>query len=168
MKTIPGFPDYAITRDGRVWSRARVTSHSHSLPGRWLRPGKHRDGTPRVVLCKQGKHYYRSVHCLVLETYRGPRPAGTMARHLDGDNTNCHLSNLKWGTIEDKGWDSIRLNTIPRGIDSGQARLTETDVREIRERYQHGGISYRQLGTVYDVHFAHIGKIVRREVWSHI
>lgn len=51
LKTIPRFPNYAITRDGRVWSKPRINAVGNNLQGQWLKPVKRKDYL-HVDLCK--------------------------------------------------------------------------------------------------------------------
>jgi DNA invertase Pin-like site-specific DNA recombinase len=55
-----------------------------------------------------------------------------------------------------------------RGESNGLAKLTEIEVTKIRTLYARGGITYRELGTQFGVHFATVGKIINRERWAHI
>ena len=82
----PIHTDYDVAEDGTVTSYAR--------------------GKPRVLKQWPNMHGYPStsirqkkvqVHVLVLETYRGLRPAGMVARHLNGDKLP-HLKGLAWST----------------------------------------------------------------------
>lgn len=47
------------------------------------------------------------------------------------------------------------------------AKLTADSVRLIREQYKNGK-SLTQLASVYNVSFANIGKVCRRETWKHV
>ena len=95
VKTISGFPNYAISKDGRVWSNPR----KHCNPaGKWLIPGIGWYGHLTFVLRKGGKSHSIGTHRLLLETYVGPCPKGKECRHLDGNPKNNNLENLTWGT----------------------------------------------------------------------
>ena len=48
------------------------------------------------------------------------------------------------------------------------AKLTAAQVTEIRTRYAAGGVSQKQLAVDYGVNKVTIGKIVRREAWTHL
>ena len=61
-----------------------------------------------VKLAKAGVTRTVYVHELVLLAFVGPRPAmdeRCEIRHLDGDKTNNHLSNLKYGTVKENAAD---------------------------------------------------------------
>jgi len=49
-----------------------------------------------------------------------------------------------------------------------QAKVTDDTVREIRRRYDAGGVSHARLAREYAVSASLIGKIVRREAWKNV
>jgi hypothetical protein len=58
-----------------------------------------------------------------------------------------------------------------RGEETGQAKFTEVQVREIRarhQRYSRGPNSARALGREFGVYASTIERIVRRDTWKHI
>jgi len=55
-----------------------------------------------------------------------------------------------------------------RGENSPTAKITEVDVREIRKRYEAGGITQRDLGKEYGLHNSTVSEIVRRKRWGHV
>jgi hypothetical protein len=56
-----------------------------------------------------------------------------------------------------------------RGSQHHLAKLTETQVKEIREKYAAGGTSYWKLALEYDINSTDtIMKIVRRQTWTHV
>ncbi len=94
-------PDgYSINEQGEVFGpRSKLTPYSTQ-----------RGGHLRVRI--RGSHY--PVHRLMLETFVGPRPEGYICRHLDGDPTNNHLSNLCWGTPRENYDDTIRHGRLKK------------------------------------------------------
>lgn len=164
LKPIPGFPDYSVTKDGRVWSRSNRWGR-----GQWLKPSKDRNGYSQVVLCKGDKSYSRKVHRLVLETYVGHRPVGMQCRHLNGDPADNRLENLTWGTRSENTYDSIGHGTYVdnRGEKSGNAKLTDENVLEIR-RLLALGMAQRNIGRVFSVSHTTVNYINRGKTWKHI
>ena len=63
---------------------------------------------------------------------------------------------------------NIHPERRPRGERHGQAKLTESQVREIRDAYSQGTISQQSLATHYGVTQSLIGHVVRRTIWTHI
>lgn len=56
------------------------------------------DHYPQVYLYDHGVRSTRRVHVLVAAAFLGPRPEGQEVRHLNGDETDCRLDNLAYGT----------------------------------------------------------------------
>ena len=115
------FPEYQISTHGRV---------KRTITNRILRPGA--CGSKRqyrmVTLYRNNKAYGRSVHRLVLETFRGPCPEGKEARHRDGNGANNKLTNLKWATRTRNAQDRIKHGTQTYGEKHGTSKLTERQV----------------------------------------
>jgi hypothetical protein len=55
-----------------------------------------------------------------------------------------------------------------RGEDSGAAKLTTKQVKEIRARYATGDISARELGAQYGISHTHVLFLHKRRSWWHI
>ena len=80
---------YAVSNTGKV------KSHRRNII---LAPRVGTNGYARVVLCKR-YNKSRTIHSLVIEAFKGPKPMPHMeCRHIDGNYTNNHISNLEWGT----------------------------------------------------------------------
>lgn len=180
-KSVPGYEGrYAVSTRGRVMSygyhgcgegRAAVYGyeHAHILPERIDGHGYPTITLPRTF---DGRHQSRTarVHTLVLTTFIGPRPVGMECRHLDGDKTNNHVGNLCWGTRKENVKDSSIQGTHhvfpPHAADlSWNAKLTSTQVTDIREEYARGGVTQKELGIRYGVVHQTIHCIVRRKIW---
>lgn len=54
------------------------------------------------------------------------------------------------------------------GEQHGTARLTESQVRDIRRRHAIGGVLLRQLAEEFGVTIASVSSIVRRQTWKHV
>ena len=90
IKQIEEYPDYGISDSGEVVS----------LKGRGVRVLKPdmSSGHPRVTL--DGKRYY--VADIVAHYFIGPRPDPIYKIfYIDGDTSNCDVSNLKWMSPSD-------------------------------------------------------------------
>ena len=75
--------------------------------------GHIRDSTGAIRTYHVGKGGYffafsSPVHAFVLRAFRGLRPAGMVARHLNGIKTDNRLGNLKWGTPGENRDDMFR------------------------------------------------------------
>ncbi|KKM78381.1 hypothetical protein LCGC14_1360570 [marine sediment metagenome] len=161
MKTIPGFPNYAITRDGQVWSKPRTVSGGRHWKGHWVKPGLV-NGYFQVGLFNKSKQYHRfnkMVHRLVLETYVGPCPDGMECRHLNGNKQDNYFENLCWGTRKENEKDKVQ---------HGKTKLTEAKVRVIRYLRDVAKFSLEDIAWQFDVCRATICFVVNRKTWKHI
>jgi hypothetical protein len=97
-KPVVGWEDlYEVSSHGRPRSldrmvRGRAGSRI-SRPGRVMKPRHHRNGYPSYGLSRDGSPTFRFIHALVLKAFVGPRPAGCLGCHNDGDPTDNHLEN---------------------------------------------------------------------------
>lgn len=82
-------------------------------------------------LCIDGRAKKIAVHTLVLLAFVGPRPAGTVCCHGDGNRANPRLENLRWDTYKGNSADSIRHGTSARGERAGAAKLNREQVEAI-------------------------------------
>lgn len=145
MKTKPlgDFPDYSITRTGRVWSKKSK---------KWLINITAKTGYFVVSLYKNDVMYQRFIHRLVLETFIGPCPVGMEACHYNGIRTSNRLSNLRWDTRSNNRKDAIRHGTHcpPRGEHHHKATLKESDVKEIRQLL-HQQVKQKEIAKLFCV-----------------
>ncbi|MFE0413609.1 HNH endonuclease signature motif containing protein [Streptomyces tendae] len=114
---VPGFPDYLATDDGRIYSKPRRRLDGRRIRGRWLKGSPNSKGYLTVHLYRDGR-YTKGVHVLVAEAFHGPRPAGQVVRHLNGDPSDNRASNLTYGTQSENTRDAVRHGT------HGMARRT--------------------------------------------
>ena len=84
---IPGFPDYAVSNHGRVIS---------IMTGKELRPRPNSYGHLRVSLRQSGRTIDRMIHQLVAEAFLSGYEDGVKIRHLDEDNGNNYVENLRF------------------------------------------------------------------------
>lgn len=102
------------------------------------------------------------VHRLVYESVHGPIPDGICVLHKCDNPSCCRPDHLFLGTHRDNMQDMARKGR------SAKAKLTETQVRTIRDRYANGDVSLDQLGKEFGVHLSTISLAVRRVNWKHV
>lgn len=166
--TISRFPNYAITRDGRVWSKPRTTPHGHKRKGRWLKTNRMPTGHLSICLYKNRISHKQAVHRLVLETYVGPCPSGMECRHLNGNPADNHLENLCWGTHSENVLDAVKHGTHVnnRGAKQGRSKLTEVQVRVIMFAYLTGKVTQEQLAQAFEVSISTIKSVTQKRNWA--
>jgi hypothetical protein len=151
------YPGYVITDSGLI----------QGVSGRWLRPSADSDGYLMIRPCVHGKCLNVSVHKLVCLAFHGDPPSPAhQVRHLNGRRDDNRADNLAWGTAKDDGADRIRHGTTLRGEGHNLAKLTWSDVREIRRRYALGAVSQHQLALEFSISQSAIGSVVNGRTWT--
>ena len=106
---------YEVSRHGRVRSVDRTVTYSDGRvcrrKGKILRTTLDKYGYKVVGLCNQGRQKTRTVHSLVAEAFIGTRPEGMEVCHNDGNKTNNHVDNLRYGTSRENALDRLRHGT---------------------------------------------------------
>jgi len=72
------------------------------------------------------------------------------------------------GTQADNMADMAAKGRKAGGERNGLAKLTADQVRDMRRRYQSGGVSQPQLAREYGVHQATVWTILHRKTWAHV
>lgn len=106
------------------------------------------------------------VHTAVLLAWIGPKPDGMEGRHLNGVLTDNRASNLAWATHIENVGDQELHGTRRRGSASPLAKLTEADVRAMRERWP--AESYAALGRRFGVSTDAARLAVMGRRWAHL
>lgn len=107
-------------------------------------------------------------HRLSYELHYGPfSPSLNVCHHCD--NPPCvNPAHLFLGTDATNKADQIAKGRMQRGSNRASAKLTETDVLIVRERYAAGTVLGRELAAEYGVAKPTIYNIVHRRKWKHI
>lgn len=162
---------YSVSDLGRVKSLERAVVYAtgavHTLKERILQASL-TQGYLKVSLSRGGKAKTQRVHTLVLRAFRGDCPDGMEGCHNNGVRNDSRLENLRYDTRENNQNDKYLHGTDRRGTKHPMVKLTEVQVREIRRLYAAGGVTYKELGEVYGVHFVCVGAIIRRVTWAHL
>ena len=167
---LPGYETlYIVREDGTITSVPRVVRH---YTGKMLnrkqrvltqtRQGKYL----KVALCKGGVTVSRRVHVLVALAFLGPRPSGTVVRHLDGNAFNNHRSNLAYGSQLENVNDMRTHGTLLLGEKHPRAKITAAIVKAIRRQAKTK--SHRELARDFGISKAQIYNILKRIQWRHV
>jgi len=165
---VPGYEGlYEVSDLGHVRSFPRVT-RSGVRGGKILKPYPRRDGYLEVYLYKEPRRKVsKIVHRLVLEAFIGPCPEGHEALHGGNSKTDNRLENLKWGTrSQNMGEDRVRDKQSNRGERSGHAKLTWSDVCEIRKLVSEGE-SQHTLAKRYGIAVQTLNAAVLYKTWRY-
>jgi len=126
MRKLKDFPNYAVTRDGMVYS---FRNQKYLKP--WRSTHKRKGGSYcRLQVTLQGKAYL--VHRLVAGAYI-PNPDNLpMINHIDCNPLNNHIDNLEWCTARENTLHAIKHG---RHISFKNRVLSDDQVRQIRTLY---------------------------------
>lgn len=110
------------------------------------------------------------VHRLACEIEHGPAPEGKpLATHGPCHNPSCfNRRHVGWGSHKDNAADRRRDGTSPIGRANPAAKLSESDVQEIRQRYAAGGVTHEKLAAEYGVCRVSVTNVLRRKTWNHL
>lgn len=177
-KPVPGYDYYSVSDDGRVRSEARFITRQSGKGDmqthtRELHPSIDRKGYQTVILFDSKLVTPRirrqwKVHSLVLLAFVGPCPPGMQRAHNDGNPANNCLYNLCYKTPQQNCQDRDRHGTTARGDRAGRAILTEQTVVWLRDKYDTGNYTYKQLAGACEVSYSAVYFAINRVSWDHI
>lgn len=102
MKVIKEFPDYSVTKDGRVYSH---------FTDKYIKPFLREDSYDYwyVNLYRNGLKSKHSIHRLVAKAYLPNIENKAQVNHIDGNKFNNNLDNLEWVTASENGKHAYKL-----------------------------------------------------------
>lgn len=143
----------------------RFMSKVQKTPGCWVWIGGGAgDGYGMFIVNRRQWLAHRRAY----EAFIGPIPTGMVVMHTCDVRRCVNPEHLRAGTVAENIADKVAKNRHAKGEDNGQARLTASQVREIRGAYVRGRVGYLRLANRYGVTREAIKDIVRRATWAHI
>lgn len=140
----------------RFWNKVKKTNKCWVWTGSSLRRGYGTIGVKR-----EAKWVNRQAHVFSYELHFGPIPDGLCVLH-HCDNPPCvRPIHLFLGTRATNNLDMAMK-------ERATSPLTTAQVRQIRIRYERGGITMKQLGVEFGVHRMTVNNIIRRKRWAHV
>lgn len=173
-KSILGYEGlYEISNTGKVRSLDRIVRSrwgtEKPIKGGLKAFAKNSQGYKSVHVYKDGEMRRAYVHRLVALGFL-PNPKNLpQVNHLDGVKANNAASNLEWCTGTSNCMHAVRTNLYEtaKGEISGNAKLTEADVRDARRRAAQGEM-HKDIAAILGVGRKAITKIVNHQRWKHI
>lgn len=143
FREIIGATGYYVRRDGTTWSSwasfrnelgqiRRVRTDTLKK----LASQKNKQGYHLVNITRSSGNVYCMLSRMMLRVFVSEPPTPKhCACHCDGNKDNNAIDNLRWDTRSGNEADKLLHGTSNRGARNGMAKLTESQVREIRELY---------------------------------
>ncbi len=149
-RKVPNYPQYKVNAFGAIIG-----------PSGKLLQNQYKDsGHAYITVGSRSSRKNLHIHHAVLTAFRGEKPEGMEARHLNGNASDNRLSNLAWGTRHEQRDDDKRNQVIRRPKD-----LTLNTESVIAIRQLCGSASSRFVGELFGVSHTTILKIWRGERW---
>jgi len=117
-----------------------------------------------------GNNTWVFAHRFSYEMKNGPVPEGKFVLH-HCDNPACvNPEHLYVGDKKDNAKDRENRNrgNHASGVSHGRSKLSASQVRDIRDEFDTGKYSFRQLGKIYGVDGKSIADIVDYRNWSNV
>lgn len=179
-KDIVGYEGYyQVSSLGRVKALERVYKQRNGLTGRdnyrtypeqMMYVEVDKDGYLKTRLSKDGKQKKFLIHRLVALTFI-PNPENKPeVNHKSGVKDDNRVDNLEWMTTSENQQHAHdnKLYQCARGENSGNAKLTELQVREIHALSKDKAIPVETLALKYSVKSNTIYRILNGIRWKHI
>jgi hypothetical protein len=168
MTPLKEFPDYSITRDGKVFRTTFRNGHTYKKYSEpYLVKGNVVNGYHHVGLSKDGRIYSRFVHNLVLETFVSLCPKGQEASHLNGNRMDNRVENLIYETRKENMARKHLHGTAQCGENNHLTKLKEEDVREIRRLLEAGNLQI-DVARQFNITASCISKIASNKNWKYL
>jgi hypothetical protein len=121
------------------------------------------------------KSYY--AHRLVALAFIPNLDNKPQVNHINIDNLSSddnkkdnRVTNLEWATSEEniRHAHATGLKSAKKGEESASSKLTDVDIKKIRELWLTGGISQIKLSKMFGVSRGNIQHIIEYKTWKHI
>jgi len=158
MKQYKNTP-YFITENGEVFR-----------DGRKLKLNSNNAGYVSVLLSNGKIRTRKTIHRLVAETYL-PNPKNLrQVNHKNGNKLDNRISNLEWCDANYN--QNHRVFILKKGVGEScyNSKLTEIDVKYIRENYMKGDSNWgvRAISRKYNVSRKTIMDLLNNKTWRHL
>ncbi|MEW6626581.1 MAG: HNH endonuclease signature motif containing protein [Pseudomonadota bacterium] len=111
---------------------------------------------------RAGRSY--QAHRYAWEEMNGPIPLGMIICHRCDNRACCNPDHLWLGTNKQNSEDMVRKWRAPNGERGGQAKLSNDQVKAIREDTR----TTKEIAADYNVHWSSIAGIKAGKTWRHI
>lgn len=162
-RAIPGFVGiYDASDAGEV----RRVGRSRGTRLGVLKPYRRPDGYLYATLRRDGRSHTIGVNRLVCLAFHGEPPTSEHeAAHRNGQRGDNRASNLAWLSPVENMADQVAHGTRVAGERNGAAKLTASDVAEIRARLATGSATQTAIAAEFGVSQSHVSEIASGRKW---
>lgn len=122
-----------------------------------------------IGLSKNHKFSNKSIHTLVARAFIENPKNKPQVNHKRGDKTRNHYTLLEWSTAKENTAHAIESGLRKpqaSGDKSGKNKITEAQVKELRNTYKPG--DSKLFAAKYNVSESNIFAILQRRRWKHV
>lgn len=157
------YPTYSISTEGRV---------KNNKSGKILKPQTNSSGYLHIIIRNETRVLTKTVHRLVAEHFlpMSQNPKRIYVNHLDGVKSNNALRNLEWVSASENIKHSYAIGLREKQREKSRlqkAKLSEIDIRNIRQRYQDGE-SQTSIAGSFNVSQSNVHAVVHGRSWTNI
>lgn len=156
---------YSVSNHGRI---RRDKPAERTTPGYIIKNSTNTHGYVQACLSKDDISRTHTVHKLVAEAFIHPRIGNMTINHKDGNKRNNSVNNLEYLSVKDNIHHNMPSGNYLVGEKHYRAKMKESQVLEIRRKYQGTRKSLVELSNEYGVSTHSISAIVYRINWRHI
>lgn len=122
-----------------------------------------------VSLYKDGVCVQVTIHSIVAAAFIGPVPLGKQINHKNGVHADNKVLNLEYLTPSENQTHARRVLKVGNqdGSKNPAAKLTESEVLDIRRHYESGN-TMDDIAKTFRVHRATVSDAIHRRTWKHI
>lgn len=154
FKLIPNCENYYAGSDGNIYS-------NFGKGYKKLVPNIQTNGKYFYLsVIMYGKRKSERVHRLVCFAFHGlPKNKKMTCSHLNGNWRDNRPENLKWETLKDNLAKRKEHGTDDIGFKNSRAKITENELKEIRNLLKEGILTHKEIGKQFGVNRVFITKI---------
>lgn len=164
-RVIPGFVRYSVSSDGEVRRDSRM---HNTLAGLVAQRIDSHGYLSCNLMSDAGGQKKLQVHTLIAGAFLGPRPEGLVVCHgKEGQMVN-RASNLRYDTQASNIEDMRVAGTMLCGSKHPTSKLDESKVLQILALLLEKRLTHKQIGALFEVDGACIGRIALGKTWRHV
>lgn len=173
-KDIKGYENYyQISNFGNVKSLERIIIRPKKVGSfmqkeRILSNNIDKSGYSSVLLVKETVKKKMLVHRLVAKAFIRNKDNHKYVNHIDANRSNNLQINLEWCTQSENKKHSYNLGlSDKKGEKHHLAKFKEKDIIDIRNKYDTGNFTQKEISETYNVSKSTIWHIVNYKTWNY-